>query len=131
MAVISISPSSPDSQLPVTITLEWYGCYRDEGFERAGHTFTAFYDRESRCTATAPGGYSDFPVGLLDAGTYTVRYEWRLDGGVESVFTSEFSVVAAQLRALSAPAMDFWSGCALAVALLMGAGAHRRRAVGR
>jgi hypothetical protein len=128
MAVISISPSSPSSQTPVTITLLWYGCYRDAGFERAGDTFNAFYDRESRCTATAPAGYSDIHVGLLHAGTYTVRYEQRIDGAFAGVSTLDFAVVAAPLRASSAPAIDIWSGCALVLALAIGAAVHRRRA---
>ena len=124
---ISISPSTPDSWTPVTITFEWYGCYRGEGFERTGNTFTYFYDRESRCAATAPGGTVDIGVGRLDTGVYQVRYEFLVDGELLGVSTRSFAVAAAPAQAAHVPATDFWSGCTLALALLVGAAVHWRR----
>jgi hypothetical protein len=122
---ITIAPTNPTSQTRVTVALEWYGCYRGQGFERTGNTFFAYYDRSSRCTATGPGGTSEFPVGILDAGPYTVRYELRVDGMPEGLATLAFNVAAAPAAAPSpAPAMAPWSGCALALALLVGAGLH-------
>ena len=125
---ISIAPTSPTIGTPVILTLEWYGCYLDEGFQRTGNTFFYYYDRSSRCTSTGPGGTFDIPLGVLDAGVYTVRYEFRVDGAPVGMTTATFTVAAAPAASPSpAPAIGAWSGCALALALLLGARMHWRR----
>lgn len=131
MAVIEISPGSPDTQTPVTITFQWYGCHRDSGFERVGNTFNRYFDRNGFCTSPAPGGYGDINVGLLEAGTYTVIYERRVNGVPEGTSTLNFAVVGAQGGAVVVPSTDFLGSGILVISLLVvGALAFRCRVTG-
>lgn len=117
MEAIEISPTNPTADTPVTISLLWVGCIRDFGFTQNGYTFNAFLDIQDFCIGS-PGGVFNIPVGHLQAGTYTVVYDFMLDGVYSSSSSKSFEVRGASEHAVSIPALDLAGFSVLIIAML-------------
>lgn len=121
MDMITISPEHPTTATPVTISIVWSGCIKDEGIEKNGHTFHLWIDYSNLCWAAAPGGTAHIEVGTLDVGSYAVIYEWSTEGVHDATWTETFAVTAASGTAVPVPTIGVAAACMLAATIFIAA----------
>jgi hypothetical protein len=116
--VITITPTNPNSNTPITISVNWAGCLLDSGIQQTGTAFDIHFNLAPLC-GTPPGGIWDFPIGTLPVGTYSVVRR-TLDNGVPvGQESTSFSVVAAPATNIAdVPTLDTY-GLALTSSILM------------
>jgi len=117
--MITITPSSPTTNNPVTISIEWSGCIIDKGIVQTGSTFDIHFNYDGSCFATPPGGIWDFPVGNLQAGTYTVINRSLIMGTQSSQETTSFSVAAGEQGVVAVPTLEIYGVIVLMVLLAL------------
>lgn len=114
--VVEITPEAPTNATPVTLFVTRAGGCPTEFIGRTGNTLLI---RQAEICVMPPSNTDEFPVGVLPAGTYTVRIEYSDDEGPQ-VFTSTFAVAATP----EAPTLEVYG--AIALALMLAAVAMRR-----
>jgi hypothetical protein len=117
--MITITPPSPTTSNPVTISVEWGGCIIDNDIVQTGSMFDIHFNYDSTCFATPPGGTWDFPVGYLKTGTYTVINRRLIMGSPSSQEATSFSVAAGEQAVVAVPTLEIYGVVVLMVLLAL------------
>ena len=105
-----VFPALPTPQDPVTIVVRDTGlCGSFTSFTRTGNTIDVIFTPAEVCVLP-PGETATFNVGLLPAGTYTVRATGQ---DFETVVLTTFAVVAST----TVPTLETWALLLMAVLL--------------
>jgi hypothetical protein len=123
---VTVTPSAPTTGTPVSLTLSYSAClYDPAGFQRTGNTIDLKLTRTGGICVLLPPGSFSAGLGLLPAGSYTVRILDVSDPQAPQLLgTSTFAVSA--VPAHGVPMLDL-RGILAAVLLLGFAGSFALR----